>query len=113
MAIELADLDRIPRSFLTMAGKPFVVYTFCGELATPPPLYIGRTGFIVERLRAHRRTQPWWPEVEWIDLRFYETEEDADHAERRAICERSPKYNRTRPRPKGDLVPNDLPHVLA
>ena len=61
-------------------------------------LYIGRTvsGRMRARWKAHRKTQPWWPEVKRIDLAFYDSWREAFLEERRAILAEHPRHNKER-----------------
>lgn len=60
-------------------------------------LYVGVTGNLAARLKAHAKTQPWWKKVGSVRLEQHTSREDAERAEALAILEESPAYNRARP----------------
>lgn len=55
-------------------------------------LYIGQTVSLAERLAAHRRTQPWWPEVAVVTFEPMGSERVV--LEYAAIRAERPRYNR-------------------
>lgn len=58
-----------------------------------PPLYVGMTGHLYDRLSHHRRQQAWWPLVGDIVIEKYATRADAAEAEERAIYALQPLFN--------------------
>jgi predicted GIY-YIG superfamily endonuclease len=56
-------------------------------------LYVGVTGDPYERMKAHRRTSSWWPQVARLVIRVYPSRRAALDAERHAIASESPRYN--------------------
>lgn len=59
-------------------------------------LYVGRTINPTYRWPGHRSGKVWWDEVSTITLTRYATAEALDEAERGAIREEAPRYNRVR-----------------
>jgi len=56
-------------------------------------LYIGVTMNFVDRMRTHRREQPWSDQITKITIERFETREDVLAAEKSAIVAESPRYN--------------------
>ena len=67
-------------------------------------LYVGITGTLAERTTAHSGTDDWWREVRRADVEWFDTAAEALAAERVAIQQESPRFNRSRPRVHGHLV---------
>lgn len=57
-------------------------------------LYIGISGDPVSRWHQHSRKALWWPQASWIDYCGYPTEYDALDAERHAIRDEQPLFNK-------------------
>lgn len=81
------DWDALPR-----LPDTYVVYRAfdpSGQL-----LYVGRTKRFRERMTSHRRLSAWWAEATSITIEAYATQVDAAHAERAAIANERPRFNR-------------------
>lgn len=63
-------------------------YDNCGRL-----LYIGVSSNITERLKQHRRSSPWWSEVDRTVMKVFARRLDAMRAERLAIKAERPAKN--------------------
>lgn len=57
-------------------------------------LYVGVTSWGMARINAHRREQPWWPEVRTYTVERYPNRRTAQIVESRAIAAERPRYNR-------------------
>ena len=57
-------------------------------------LYIGRSVNAISRLARHYTSAPWYQEVTFITVEWYDAEHDAVEAEKFAIQRESPKYNK-------------------
>ena len=57
-------------------------------------LYVGISNQWRERFHQHEKSQPWWNEVSHISLERFETREEVAEAERIAIREELPAYNK-------------------
>jgi len=57
-------------------------------------LYVGITGNLATRLRGHRHTASWFPEIANITLQHFPDNEALLAAERQAIAEENPIYNK-------------------
>lgn len=92
--LDVIDLFDRPHALYRMYGPK-------GEL-----LYVGITFGVVQRLRGHRGSQPWWPEVATIKLEHFANRQDALVAEAAAIKAERPLYNiLLQPGPVPDLLP--------
>lgn len=58
-------------------------------------LYIGVTSNLFRRTAEHERSSPWFRDIARIDLRHFDSREDAIEAEDRAISNEKPKHNQT------------------
>lgn len=95
MQLDQADL----RAAAEAAGVPVHVdtpvttvyrfYSAGGDL-----LYVGVTDDPPSRFATHRRTQPWWPEVDRTVVRTYPRRDQALAVEQHIIDADSPRYNR-------------------
>jgi len=56
-------------------------------------LYVGITNDLVTRMREHRRSKQWFPEVHDIGLELFTTRQEALKAERSAIEKENPAHN--------------------
>lgn len=56
-------------------------------------LYVGITNALPTRLEQHRASKPWWTEVKTIQVRHYDTREDAESSERWFIKKERPRWN--------------------
>lgn len=67
-----------------------VVYRYLGggEL-----LYVGMTFDLYERMKAHRRLSPWWPDMDRLVIKVYPSRVAARRAEIEAIRTEFPVYN--------------------
>lgn len=63
-------------------------YSSTGEL-----LYVGITGNLDQRLHAHRLQKTWWKDVDDINVKVFNTREEAESYERQCIKVECPKYN--------------------
>lgn len=75
-----------------LSGKPASVY-LCFDLARRL-IYVGVTGCGKQRLLAHSSGSAWWRETSHIELRHYETREEALAVEARMISDLEPLYNK-------------------
>src|SRR6185369_1982919 len=57
-------------------------------------LYVGITGNLATRLRGHRQTASWFPKIANITLQHFPDKDTLLAAERRAIAEEDPPYNK-------------------
>ena len=74
-----------------VGDEPTILYRFYdvgGRL-----LYIGITCNLAERLRAHARTQDWWPGVVRRTVVWYGSREEAEAAETKAVMAEDPLRN--------------------
>ena len=83
-----------------MANSPTCVYRCYDELGDL--LYVGLTRNTLGRFSKHAHQKPWWPEVEHIELEWFETRDEAFAAEKRAIAAEDPAFNISRPRVGGE-----------
>ncbi len=58
------------------------------------PLYLGISSCTAIRLDAHRRQSGWWPLAECIAISAYGTDEAVKAAERAALRQEQPRFNR-------------------
>ena len=72
-------------------------------------LYIGISINAFNRAKKHRQEKYWWPEVAAITLYRYKTRADVEEAERRAIKEEKPLYNKTYADPIWQYSPRPVP----
>ncbi|WP_163168117.1 GIY-YIG nuclease family protein [Arthrobacter sp. Alg241-R88] len=73
---------------------PCAVYRFYdskGDL-----LYVGITGNLPTRTKAHEGSKPWWKEMSSMTVAHFETREEAREAEQVAIDSERPRYNQVR-----------------
>ncbi|OBB15481.1 hypothetical protein A5731_00500 [Mycolicibacterium conceptionense] len=75
-------------------------YSTTGQL-----LYVGITMNPPQRFKKHRDTKDWWTEVAGISIENYDTREDLENAERRAIQVEHPIHNVVRAKPKHQPQP--------
>lgn len=57
-------------------------------------LYIGISGRPIERWRTHSRRALWWPRASYIDFEVHPTNDAALEAERHAIRNEKPLFNK-------------------
>ncbi|MFB7845493.1 GntR family transcriptional regulator [Streptomyces sp. NPDC056053] len=57
-------------------------------------LYVGLSGNPTKRFLGHRADKPWWPEVNTHTLQWFNSRDDASVAERDAIADERPRYNK-------------------
>lgn len=58
-------------------------------------LYVGFTGSLNERLATHKTSSPWFRRVDHTRFVVFNTQKEAQNAERKAIKEERPLYNKT------------------
>lgn len=58
------------------------------------PLYIGMTSGGLTRWDQHRKRAEWWPLAEYVAVSFYATYADTQVAEKAAIRNEQPRFNR-------------------
>lgn len=58
------------------------------------PLYIGITSCSPLRLDSHRRRSEWWPLAEYLAISVYPTHSAVEDAERAALRNEKPRFNR-------------------
>lgn len=75
------------------AGGWFVYAMYEADRRVKPPLYVGVTGNLYERLSTHRRRQAWWPLVGDIVIERFADRGDAYDAEDRRIYVLQPLFN--------------------
>lgn len=56
-------------------------------------LYVGITGDVAGRMRAHRRKSRWWLQFDYLELTVFRERFEARAAERRAIRIELPRFN--------------------
>jgi excinuclease UvrABC nuclease subunit len=56
-------------------------------------LYVGITKFFEPRLKQHYKNAEWFFETSRVTLEHYQTRQDVEQAESRAIKSEKPKYN--------------------
>ena len=56
-------------------------------------LYIGISNSFGRRWHEHSKVQPWWPDMRWQTVRWYDSREEAEAAEKAAIKIENPRYN--------------------
>ncbi|ABD58284.1 G-I-Y Y-I-G endonuclease [Mycobacterium phage Martik] len=78
-----------------MAHVLYRFYSATGQL-----LYVGITMNPPQRFKAHRDSKDWWSEVAGISIENYNTREELENAERRAIQVEHPLHNVVRAKPK-------------
>ncbi len=78
---------------LSKTADWFVYTMYESQRRIKPPLYVGVTSSIYERLSQHRKRQAWWPLVGDIDVETFGNKEDAYEAEDRRIYELKPLLN--------------------
>jgi predicted GIY-YIG superfamily endonuclease len=90
----------------TVAGnwqsKPGYLYRYWSDRGTL--LYIGISVNAVARLAQHRG-KPWFPRIARIDVKKFDTYEEAERAELKAICYEGPIHNIKGPRDAKDVGP--------
>lgn len=57
-------------------------------------LYVGISGQPGERWAKHRRCAPWWARARYVAIEIHETEWEALSAERAAIQDEAPQFNK-------------------
>ena len=87
-----------------MAHVLYRFYSATGQL-----LYVGITMNPAQRFRSHRDTKTWWGDVAGISIENYDTREDLENAERRAIQVEHPLHNIVRAKPKPEPQPAQPP----
>jgi predicted GIY-YIG superfamily endonuclease len=60
-------------------------------------LYVGYSRWLKQRLAAHRRTKPWWPEVTNVQAEEFATEDEARQREKEIWAGGQPRYNQRNP----------------
>ncbi|UXE04547.1 G-I-Y Y-I-G endonuclease [Mycobacterium phage Aubs] len=78
-----------------MAHVLYRFYSATGQL-----LYVGITMNPPQRFKAHRDSKDWWDHVAGISIENYNTREELENAERRAIQVEHPLHNVVRAKPK-------------
>lgn len=78
-----------------MAHVLYRFYSATGQL-----LYVGITMNPSQRFKSHRDTKDWWGDVAGISIENYDTREDLENAERRAIQVEHPLHNIIRAKPR-------------
>lgn len=71
----------------------FVYTVYEANRRIVPPLYIGVTGDLCERLSTHRRRQAWWPIAGDIVIEHFANRADAYEAEHDRIYVLQPLFN--------------------
>jgi predicted GIY-YIG superfamily endonuclease len=66
----------------------YVVYRLYDADGTP--LYIGSTKSLASRLDGHRRTKPWWSEVERLETEQFASIDEMREAEQRRLKASTP-----------------------
>lgn len=56
-------------------------------------LYVGMTSDLVSRMKAHRRTKPWWSDVRLISFARYGTRREAEEVEADLIADEFTRWN--------------------
>jgi predicted GIY-YIG superfamily endonuclease len=72
-------------------------------------LYVGISINAYERAKQHRKEKYWWEEVATITLTRYEHRQDVEEAERWAIKNEQPLYNKIHANPWYKLEPRPVP----
>lgn len=57
-------------------------------------LYVGITANLDQRFADHRSDKPWWPEVKWASVEWFEDRPTAAQAEAEQLAAENPPYNR-------------------
>ena len=57
-------------------------------------LYVGISGKWSERLHQHERTSDWMTQTDYVKIERFETRAEVSRAEKRAVEQERPKYNR-------------------
>lgn len=78
-----------------VAGYETALYIAWG--ANETPLYIGTTNNPKTRWRQHAKDKAWWPDVEYLDYRWFPNGTEAEKAEQLLISQHCPIYNRAMP----------------
>lgn len=95
------DRDAPTRHFLVpemrhpewpQSHKFHLVYRFYD--ADLKPLYIGITHGGMERWDQHRKRSEWWPLAEYVAVSFYESHDAVKIAEKVAIRQEQPRFNK-------------------
>lgn len=65
--------------------------------ANDTALYLGITNSPRGRWRQHAKDKAWWPEVEYLDYKWFPYRREAEIAEQMLISQHCPVYNRAMP----------------
>ncbi|MFD5491588.1 GIY-YIG nuclease family protein [Streptomyces sp. NPDC127091] len=65
--------------------------------ADETPLYIGTTNKPRSRWRQHAKDKAWWPEVDYLDYKWFSYRSEAERTEQLLISQHCPIYNRAMP----------------
>jgi excisionase family DNA binding protein len=84
----------------------YVVYRLYDADGTP--LYIGSTKSLASRLDGHRRTKPWWSEVERLETEQFASIDEMREAEQQEIESLNPRYNVKHNRAKGTTTAEEI-----
>lgn len=71
---------------------PTAVYRLC--TASGEVLYVGITADLKQRFADHRNDKPWWSEVRWASVEWFEDRPTAARVEAEQIAAEDPPYNR-------------------
>ncbi|MBT2453314.1 hypothetical protein [Streptomyces sp. ISL-86] len=85
----LLPSERRPRWFMHLWPYLYRYYD-----ADRQPLYIGISSCFAVRLAQHRKTSPWWPLAEYVAISVYATPEAAAEAEKAALRNEKPRFNK-------------------
>ena len=78
-----------------MVDQPTCVYRFYDK--SERLLYVGISMNLAGRIAKHRRSE-WWPLACYQEVTWFDGHEAAKSAEKHAIRDENPIYNKTRPR---------------
>ncbi|MFJ9434547.1 GIY-YIG nuclease family protein [Streptomyces sp. NPDC101490] len=87
--------------------KPTSVYRLYDEIDAL--LYIGMTSTPATRWQEHRKEMLWWPEVSEKRFTWYDNRIDAWDAERQAIHQEAPRYNKSTSPDRVPYLPPGIP----
>lgn len=88
------DINTAPEWRREGKNAPWFVYTLhAAERRVRPPLYVGVTGRLYERLINHRRHQAWWPLAGRLSVIRFDNRSDAYEAEHDLIATTRPLFN--------------------
>jgi hypothetical protein len=80
----------VPDGWCPDTGR-FILYTHVGR--DGGALYIGKTRCFKARQKAHQTSSKWWNKIDYMEFDEFDTQQELDAAELRAIHRYQPEHN--------------------